>query len=203
MSLGCAIIVLSAAAIVAILRRWGRADLGGDLDLSTEAFRVRLVRSKLDQARLLRAAPLWYVIPLYTGVVLFFLGIPVEGERPWSYLIVATVFFAAVAALNLWAARRLRQEATSLQTSTPTMVVAVFLAGLTGCATPRCTEPVHPARPCEDDERADTGGERSLARCGQRVRHLQRRGLKRRRCPCCTPAFAGGTVLCVDAGQCP
>jgi hypothetical protein len=96
----------------------GRAQSPADLlSLTTaryqEAFRGQL----LDQARLLRWAPLWYVAPFTVGYALMGVGYAMRGDGLFdvvSYAALGVVVFVAVSVLNLYAARGLTRKANAL-----------------------------------------------------------------------------------------
>jgi hypothetical protein len=95
---GAAIVALACIAIPIVLKlaRRRRPDLGQPV--------ATFLRLELDlvlrQRRLLLTVPLWYLLPLGAGVILFFAG---ASPSPWltaAYAAVVVVFFAALWRLN-------------------------------------------------------------------------------------------------------
>ncbi|MDI6751671.1 MAG: hypothetical protein QME07_02280 [bacterium] len=69
----------------------------------------------LRQAKLLRLVPLWYLLPFLPGMILLFWSMRVSFALISIPLIIVIVIFGLVTWLNLKAASKLQQEASTLK----------------------------------------------------------------------------------------
>lgn len=102
--LSAALVVVSTAFVAAVLYRFGRSTL--DLSEPDTMLRDSLRRELHRQARLLRLAPLWYVLPLAGSLVAF------QAARGsfLSGIVLAIVLALGLTWLNLRAAAHLDGE---------------------------------------------------------------------------------------------
>ena len=71
--LGCALIALSSVMIVGVLRRYRKRKQQADLLISKH------IRAELkfyrNQRRMLKSVSIWYILPIFAGLTLFYLGL--------------------------------------------------------------------------------------------------------------------------------
>lgn len=111
---GCLVILIGTGFICGVVWSFAlsyqllRTHPASDTSFWREAFH--------SQARLLRYVPLWYLTPLFGGVLLFVA--PTTPEEWWPFLILLPLFvvmFALVTHINRRAARSLETQAAALQ----------------------------------------------------------------------------------------
>lgn len=107
--IGCGIIVLGAAVIIGMLRRYRKKEKDGQ-EAIREHVRVELAFYR-KQRQLLKSVLLWYTLPIYTGLLLFFFGLTGSGTEFTGFTILNTALMIFVWYVNQ---RALKKEINPL-----------------------------------------------------------------------------------------
>ena len=121
--IGCVLIMLGAALVMAHLRKHGRTSpLPGAA--GAEAWLTYRARELEHQRDLLWAVPRWYLAPLVPGLIVFLIAVGMETAQAgrslaalWATAALCIVTFVGIGLLNRRAARRLDGELAELRRS--------------------------------------------------------------------------------------
>ena len=117
--LACIVSVLAAAWVLYFIRRYGSAAPDPNPQLSLSEYRDAILKKYDRQIWLLKNVKFWYLLPLYTGMMLLYAGViakvaGVRGYVQWPEFVLpacATLFFGFVWWLNEgYGVRKLRRE---------------------------------------------------------------------------------------------